>query len=491
MPRARVLHALVAGLFVALYLGLNLIWLSADRVVRDGDEEGHVGAAELIMERWGNPREGLQASLWGDLGEYPPLHAGTVGLWWRIGGEGEPGRVSIRAINLLFPIWTALGVAALVRPLGGTAALTGLAGVLLLPMITGLGRHFMPESASVAGVTWAVVAFESTRRRPDSLRFILSGLAIGLAFLAKQTSLLSLLPLLLFYSMDRGWRTWRLLLLVLFASLLVLPWLLPHFEAQSAYWVASAGSYEGSTLLRNLGFYPWAALWVGAGPPIALMATLAGLGVALTPRGPGITEAQPALARHLLQLACSWLGGALLLLWFLPRKDPRLLVTALPAVALLLSLSSLGLPPLRSPLLRGLFWVLSIGWWCLGSFIALPVPRSAEVFDERCPQRWFRPPISDDLGFSELIRELRQAPAGPVLLIDPPEIPCELRPTFGWGEHLGPALRRAGLDRAILREGEPGDPSVTFSWRGPVQGWKNREIVVPALNQRLWVAVPR
>ena len=30
------------------WLGLSVAWLDADRMVRDGDEEGHVGAAELF-----------------------------------------------------------------------------------------------------------------------------------------------------------------------------------------------------------------------------------------------------------------------------------------------------------------------------------------------------------------------------------------------------------------------------------------------------------
>ena len=54
--------------------------------LRDGDEEGHVGAMELFKDIWLN--DGFYIwfiEMWqGSYGEYPPLFAGTMGAWWGI-----------------------------------------------------------------------------------------------------------------------------------------------------------------------------------------------------------------------------------------------------------------------------------------------------------------------------------------------------------------------------------------------------------------------
>ncbi len=76
-----------------LWLALSLAWLRADHLVRDGDEEGHVGAAELFLQQLDEGRMGAFATdaLWGDLGEYPPLYPAVVGGWWFLMGGGQPG----------------------------------------------------------------------------------------------------------------------------------------------------------------------------------------------------------------------------------------------------------------------------------------------------------------------------------------------------------------------------------------------------------------
>ena len=55
-----------------------------DLIIRDGDEEGHVGAAEIFKD-WlvrGEYGQFTTQLFWGNLGEYPPLFAGYIGFWW-------------------------------------------------------------------------------------------------------------------------------------------------------------------------------------------------------------------------------------------------------------------------------------------------------------------------------------------------------------------------------------------------------------------------
>jgi hypothetical protein len=461
-------------LFLLLFLVANLAWMSKDHVPRDGDEEGHVGAAELLMEAWTRPLEGIRASLWGDFGEYPPLHAGITGLWWRLAGRGDPGRPAVRVVNLAFPMLTALGVAFLVRRLGPLPALGGLVATLALGLVTGLGRHFMPENASMAAVTWTLAALEEARRRPSPLRLGLVGLLAGLAFLAKQTSLVALVPLLAMRLPCR----WTSLLVPSIAALPVLPWLLPRLAEQARYGLVSAGSFEGAGLLRSVTFYPWALFWVAAGPFLGIVVLLS-----LSRRGLGREDAE-ALA--LRRVGLLWLLGSMALLVLLPRKDPRLLSPALPAVGLLVAVGLAGLPGWRH--VHGALLLGALGWVTLASIRPLPVPRSAEVFDARCPQRWLRPPNPEDLGISEVVEALRTAPPGPILVVDPPEIPCEIQTTHDWGAHLAPALRRAGQDREVLLEGSLERPAVVVSWRAPEPGVEGRAIRVEALGGSVWVS---
>src|SRR6056300_1037005 len=81
----------------------SLLWLSDDRLLRDGDEEGHVGAAELMrLHLDGGDWATFAHDAWqGELGEYPPLYPALVGAWWWICGSGQPGSLPIRSVNLL------------------------------------------------------------------------------------------------------------------------------------------------------------------------------------------------------------------------------------------------------------------------------------------------------------------------------------------------------------------------------------------------------
>ena len=96
---------------VAFYLGVGLHWLNADSLPRDGDEEGHVGAAELVMQSAReSPVEGIRLAVAGDLGHYPPLYPGVVGLHWAVMGAGDPGRLVVRGVNLIWPLLAAWAI---------------------------------------------------------------------------------------------------------------------------------------------------------------------------------------------------------------------------------------------------------------------------------------------------------------------------------------------------------------------------------------------
>ena len=94
--------------FVLWVLG-SVFWLSQDSLIRDGDEEGHVGAAELfvqILQEHGWLTWAAEL-LWGDYGEYPPLFAALLGGWWFVWGE-QPEHLGVRVFGLLFVVGAAV-----------------------------------------------------------------------------------------------------------------------------------------------------------------------------------------------------------------------------------------------------------------------------------------------------------------------------------------------------------------------------------------------
>ena len=329
---------LLGGLLLLLAWGLlNGLWIRQDRLIRDGDEEGQVGAAELVATQWagGQPGAAVATALGGDLGEYPPLYAGVVGLWWAWLDMGDPGRLAVRGLNLLWPVVAAVAVAWLVSPLGVGASWSAMLVVLLLPLLSGLGRHFMLEGPLTAAVCVAVVATEGARRRPGPATALLLGLVLGAAFLVKQTSVLYLFFVVVFL-MPRCW--WSLLSLLV-AALVAGQWFIPLLGEQVSYGGGSARGPVGVGLLTHLIFYPRSLFWVGAGPALTATALL-GLMAALAPVPHAPRAAEADLERRRLRtVALVWFLGSLLALTLLPRKYPRLLAPALPSLALLVALA--------------------------------------------------------------------------------------------------------------------------------------------------------
>jgi hypothetical protein len=79
------------------------------------------------------------------------------------------------------------------------------------------------------------------------------------------------------------------------------------------------------------------------------------------------------------------------------------------------------------------------------------------------------------------------APPGPVVVLSPPPIPCEVQTTFDWDAHLAPALRRAGMDRLVLKDAPLEQAALVVSFQGPVPGWQGAFVALPALDRVLWI----
>ena len=91
-------------MILVLWLVLSVGWMAQDQGIRDGDEEGHVGAAELYLPDLadGNPGAVGAKAWWGEgMGEYPQGFAFLTAGWWWLQGGGLPGRPAVRSICLL------------------------------------------------------------------------------------------------------------------------------------------------------------------------------------------------------------------------------------------------------------------------------------------------------------------------------------------------------------------------------------------------------
>ena len=457
--------ALPPLLWTSLWLLGSLLWLAQDHVLRDGDEEGHVGAAELFAQllhegRWADFFTGALA---GDYGEYPPLYPAGLGLaWWGLGVH-DPAALPLRAVGLLvYGLAAALtGVAAAqLSPQPATARGVAALGVLLLPLGNGLARHFMPESLALFFVAALCAAVARAMRRPDGLAAALVGLVLGLGLLAKQTFALYALPLLLLAA--RPLRA-RLVGSLLLAGLIAGPWYLGHLADQAAYTQQSLEGQAPPALWARLAYYPLVLLIEAGGPALCLGALLS------------LADRAPA-RRPLRHFASAALLGGMLVLALVPKKYPRLLAPLTPALALLVAAS-----PARPLLLAG------GGLYLIGaSLLPLPQPDLYKEIDPRCPQDWIRPPIADDQGMAALLAALRARPPGELVVIAPPELPCAVQTTHPWIAHLPAALRRNGLDAWTLREDSVPGGTLTVDWRCGLQG----EVLVPSLASGFCLGPP-
>ena len=469
-PRYR-LH-LFAGALAVVFLILNLWWIGADKLVRDGDEEGHVGQAELIVEQLNQGRFAGAIDLAfvsDDMGDYPSFYHSNVALWWWLNDGGHPSRLSVRSFNLLYLVLAAGAIYWMRGRVPTGPALLGASTVLFLPLSVGIARHFMPEGALAACVALAIAAAVRQRNHPSPRSALLLGLALGAGFLTKQT-----FPLYVIAPLAYLIRPHRSLLWCLPGLLLVLPWATNNLFDQGGYLGASA-SYQGDAgWWGHLRFYPTALWSLGLGPVWCLLFLAA------------IRFGWSSRHRDTVILGLVWLLGGMLVLSFVPKKYARLLVPLLPACGLIFA-AALSARPRFAP-----FLLMGVAWTTTASISpkAHTAPSASLVaFEPGEIQVWFRAPVRQDLGFSTLRDMVKSHPNKPVYVSNAPSL-TDHQTTHPWDAHLGPWLRRDGLDRELFTDLNqvPNGPYlwINFPSSGPVPDGTYR---VPLLDQPFQVSI--
>ena len=424
---------------IGLFLVLNLWWLQSDNLVRDGDEEGHVGAAELFLHDLNGGQFGtaVHRAFVADMGDYPSLYPATVGTWWWLAGGGQPDRLPVRGINLGFLVLTALAVYGMRGRMRASHAQIGAACVLFLPLPLGLSRHFMPETALAACVALAIAAAVRQRARPSTSNALVLGALLGAGMLTKQT-----FPLYVFAPLVFLFRPHRSLFWIVPGLLIALPWSWTNLIEQHDYLASSAGYQGDAQTIGHMLFYPAAIFHLGLGP---IWSALLAAAIGIAWRGPHRKE---------LSLGLVWLIGGVILLSLVPKKYARLLLPLLPAVGIILAAAIATRPRFGPYVLLGVMWTASAS---IIPEIKSGPSRFLEEFEPGQIQVWFRTPESRTLGF-DAIRPLAAEHPGLQLLIEGgPEL-TSMQTTHAWPHHLGPWLRREGLDREVFTTPEDLQP---------------------------------
>ncbi len=451
-----------------------------DHVIRDGDEEGHVGAAELYLSDLssGELGEVLKKSFLGEgMGEYPQGFATITAGWWWAQGGGRPGRPAVRAVcllGLLMAAWSTGRIARRYAPSDrqDLAELAATGGVLLLPLCNGLARHFMPEGLLTGVVALAVLAAIRATERPSIGRAAVLGLAIGGGLLVKQTFILvAAAPLLAcLLTLGRSGLGW-VAVTTLTALATAGPWLAGRIATQSDYLSDSVAGQGDASLFDHLIYYPWTTGWLGLGP-VLTVATVLSI-VALVKRG----------ERRARWMGIVWLVGGILVLMLIPKKYPRLMAPLLPAAAIWWAAAVVRTK-------RPAAWMTGVGvlaaaWLVVASTIQMPIQVAPSGVDPGCPQQWLRPPQESDLGLQRVAQAMPTQPAGRPIVVEvigSPEIPCHVQTTYTWHRHLRPYLSRSGHE-AIVEKGPIEDADITVDWtQGP-----GTQVAVPTLKSTFWI----
>lgn len=444
------MNRLLAALLLLAFVALNLRWLDQDRMVRDGDEEGHVGAAELFLGELNQHRwdRAVEMAVVEDMGDYPALYPATVGAWWWGFGGGQPGRPGVRAVNLLFLLAAAGAVAGTASRLGANrdAALLGGAVVLWLPLNVGLARHFMPEGALVAAVAFALWV-AARDKHPAGFGL---GLALALGLLTKQTFPLFLAPLPLLVR-----RSGVNALPLAVGAALAVPWYAMNLREQWAYAEMSTAYAAPVPWTEHALYYP-RELAHGVLGPVWLGVLAIVLLIAMTQK-----------TRPMAIIGGVWLLASLAVLTLIPKKYDRLLAPALPAAGLFVAAALTARPKLGWIVLPGVAWT---AWTSLEDSAWNHPTDEISAFHPGCVQRWLRPPDPRSWGFEVVANAVLVAPEGAVRVLDGPEIPCAIQTTFPWADHLGPYLRREGLDRPIVDGSGEGRPALTVDFSAGARG---------------------
>lgn len=426
MDRNRLIVALTT-LFWAVVQGS---WLHSDHLIRDGDEEGHVGAAELFRDvllengfwTW------LCQALQGDFGEYPPLFASLLGAWWAV-FPFAPEHPILRSFGSVLCLGTACCIARLVWKLRGNWSLAFTA-TLLLPLLNGLGRHFMPETLltfMIAGFAMMLVEESET---PSLRNKILLGVFAGLGLLTKQSFLLLAPILALGFLFTTRLSLRQIIPSVLLTIGIASPWYLQQFSKQSQYVQDSIQNDLSIDLLAHSLFYPSVILLIGWG----LLGSVLFLALLLKNR-----------SENLPSWTWIWLIAGLLILCLLPKKYPRLLLPWLPVLGIFLGLLSKKFSTQQNLLVTALLFLQLMGLSVLPS---IPIPFQTKI-DDGCPQIWLRPSSDSDFQLSRIREIVAANPGLSIAVLGDVSIDCQIQSTHNWTYHLDPYLRRHGLNTKL------------------------------------------
>lgn len=444
--------AILQRVLLVVWGGASLAWLVNDRLVRDGDEEGHVGAAELFLAdlSQGLPFAFLERLWVGQMGEYPQAFSALVGTWWWAMGEGLPGRPAVRAICLVSLLIAALATARVSTRFVSqehkqSASLIALTAVLTLPLANGLTRHFMPEGLLMAALATSILAAQRWVERPTFLRAAWLGVAVGVGLMTKQTYALLAFPPLVFLTLGMLRTHWRSASVAALIGLCVAgPWWLSSADAQIAYATASSAGHGSGGVLDHVLYYPTILAKLGLGPPLFILSLWGTWRLS--------RNATPKTRRGLL-MAGIWLVGGLIILTLIPKKYPRLLAPLTPSIGIILAMLWTRGRRERRVVTGGLS--LGAAWIVMASLSPVVSLERNAAIDPGCPQQWLRAASSNDLGLGEVAAALKNKPAGGVSISQDIEIPCEVQTTHDWSQHLGPYLRRSGRDREVQVSAEP------------------------------------
>ncbi len=318
---------------VVTFIAVTVWWLTQDDRVQDWDNGLHTLLAFGIHDQLAG---GDLTTWFTEFNTYPPLvHlVGALGVF--IGGK-SPMSVII-ASNVVFVPLLAAGCYGVGRLTYGPHAGL-LAGLLALstPLLVSQMHEFMidsPEAAMVAASAWAILA---SRRFERVGIAALAGVAVGLALMTKETSVMFLTGLVAVTILRGGWRRWRgVLVFLVIAAAISLPWYIYHraqlnglVEGQGGTGAAVTAESAPPLFSRaSLLWYFWAALNFQLLAPLLLFLLV---GATATARDCVRRWTPENLGPELLAGGfVSWLGVTLI-----RHKDVRFTLPALIYVAVL------------------------------------------------------------------------------------------------------------------------------------------------------------
>jgi 4-amino-4-deoxy-L-arabinose transferase-like glycosyltransferase len=318
---------------VVAFIAVSVWWLTQDSRVQDWDNGLHTLIAFGIHDQIAS---GHLGGWFTEFNTYPPL-AHLVGAG-AVAVAGKSPMAVILASNIVFlPILAFATYGAGRLAYGPRAGL--LAGLFALgtPILVSQMHVFMidpPEAAMVAASVWAILASRRFERIGTSA---LAGALVGLAMMTKETSIVFVAGLVAVVLARGGWARWRgLLLFVVIAAAISLPWYVDHLQQLNGLVEGQGGTGAAPTLeaapallsRASLAWYLWAALNIELLLPLSLFLLA---GVAWTVISCVRDRRPDNLGPELLGGAfVSWLGITLV-----RHKDPRFILPALVYVAVL------------------------------------------------------------------------------------------------------------------------------------------------------------